>query len=289
MKKKIGVWLAALLCALLVASCAGAEILGDVPDPARVAVIKTMCDLLETPQENANVLMRYFPGVRVEVVREADATYVQVNVGTSEGGLTGYVRRENLAFGEESVREVRAINALYYTTEETWTLYAYCDELSEVLEENVDTYVYAMGGLGDWLHVRVDSADALPVRTGFVSKTLAGLSTANLAYALGVETYPLEGEMTYEEMIEFGKERLVADGEIANGTEGTQKVTREMLDACDVTVEMMYYYDDSQPLLAMVTFYYPDLTWEDGMRFMYSFIQMWIDGKDVLRYNFGNG
>ena len=93
-----------LLAAALCASCALAE------NTASTARSAALCD---TPREGGEVLMTYYPGVRVEVLREVNTGYVQVNVGDPGGSLTGYMRKEDLVFGEEAVRQNRPLEVCY--------------------------------------------------------------------------------------------------------------------------------------------------------------------------------
>ena len=101
MKRLFGMLLAALLCAC----CLPAYAQGGM------ACAQVRADLLDAPHERANVLMRYYVGTQVEVIREVDDTYVQVNVGQEGGSLLGYMEKRDLHFGEKAVREVRAEDA----------------------------------------------------------------------------------------------------------------------------------------------------------------------------------
>ena len=108
-KAFLALLLAALLCALCALALAevpqvtataqgeAASAQGVASDPTAtvqkgVAATGVMAQLLSTPQPGAKVLMTYYPGVRVQVVRRAGAEYVQVNVGNRPGTLTGYMR-----------------------------------------------------------------------------------------------------------------------------------------------------------------------------------------------------
>ena len=274
--KKMSMILAALLLGLCCSS--------GLADDGR-ACAKVMADLLDAPNAGANVMMRYYIGTRVEVVREVDAAYVQVNVGEQGGSLMGYMEKRDLAFGEEAIRQVRA-EAVSYTAEvgARCRLYSYPDKLAPVSDEAFDISCKSVLGYrqGDWLHVD----DGLG-HTGFVARDEIVLTGPDYQYADIIYVERAEDEMTYEAAIEYGKQCLLADGEMANGQDGVP-LTREMLDNCRVEVDAIYYYD-SESLMYHITYIYTDRTWEDGLPMICAFVELWIEGDEVVRYGYGNG
>jgi len=274
MKRIFGLLLLALL---LVPAAVTAEM------ETRAAAI-VMAELTDAPRKDAAVLMEYYPGTRVEVVREVDGEYVQVNVGQPGGSLTGYMKIEELTFGEKNIRDFRGLEVTYPWRE--WTMYSYCDKHSEVISAYNDTFIYAMGEYGDWIHV-VQEAGSETI-TGFVYKPDMPEDIAaekDVRYAWGIVTSLLPDEVDMETAVAYAREQLI--GQMANGQQGVA-ITEEMLDGCSVHTRVYYEYD-LEELTCAVTFIYQDRTWEDGFPMLCGFVQMWIEGEEIGRYNFGNG
>ena len=268
-----------LLAAALCASCALAE------NTASTARSAALCD---TPREGGEVLMTYYPGVRVEVLREVNTEYVQVNVGDPGGSLTGYMRKEDLVFGEEAVRQNRPLEVCYERT--GFTMYSYCDERSDVLMERGDAALYAMGEQGGWIHAAV-YADSGRI-TGFVQRDADWEDVRKTAYAAGIRTQPVEGEPSPEDAIAAARAHILADGRQANGT--SDAITQALLDSCTVQVDMEYTYDTGDmpgesPLWYLVTFFYPDRTWEDGTPMICEFCVLYVWDGEFVGYDYGKG
>ena len=268
-----------LLAAALCASCALAE------NTASTARSAALCD---TPREGGEVLMTYYPGVRVEVLREVNTGYVQVNVGDPGGSLTGYMRKEDLVFGEEAVRQNRPLEVCYERT--GFTMYSYCDERSDVLMERGDAALYAMGEQGGWIHAAV-YADSGRI-TGFVQRDADWEDVRKTAYAAGIRTQPVEGEPSPEDAIAAARAHILADGRQANGT--SDAITQALLDSCTVQVDMEYTYDTGDmpgesPLWYLVTFFYPDRTWEDGTPMICEFCVLYVWDGEFVGYDYGKG
>ena len=268
-----------LLAAALCASCALAE------NTASTARSAALCD---TPRESGQVLMTYYPGVRVEVLREVNTAYVQVNVGDPGGSLTGYMRKEDLVFGEEAVRQNRPLEVCYEWTD--WTMYSYCDERSDVLVERGDAYFYAMGEHGGWIHAAVNAGSERI--TGFVQRDADWEDIRKTAYAAGIRTQPTASEPSPEDAIAAARAHILADGRQANGTSET--ITAALLDSCTVQVDMEYTYDTGDvpgesPLWYLVTFFYPDRTWEDGTPMICEFCVLYVWDGEFIGYDYGKG
>ena len=275
---------ALLLAALLL--CAGGA-LAQMDDAASMAIT---ADLYATPREGAQVLMTYYPGVRVEVLREVNTGFVQVNVGREGGSLTGYMRKADLVFGEEAIRQNRPLEVCYEQL--SWTLYSYCDTRSEVLIECGDTTLYVMGECGDWVHATVDRGSE--VITGFVNRKASGLREADrtTGYAAGIRTQPTADEPTREDAVAAARAHILADGIEANGVGGP--ITAELLDSCTVQVDMGYTYDTGDvpgesPLWYMVTYVYADRTWEDGLPMICGFCVLYVWDGEFVGYDYGKG
>ena len=276
-------FLALLLAALLCAHCAFA-LAQDAPDPTAVAqkgpaATRAMTQLLSAPQPGAKVMMTYYPGVRVQVVRRAGAEYVQVNVGERPATLTGYMRAEDLAFTEAGVRSVRGT---WVNCDSLWgqPVYSYMDELSQRLG-SLQAYNFVMGVSDDgWLHMDLSTTTEQPV-TGFVYRG-PDASGMRLNLANFVATVPMEGELTVEEAKAYARQQLLANGVIISGASVGDAISREKLDACECYVTVSYYFDDDA-LTYSVTF--QDV--QAGV--MYAAIDLRVRGKQVLSRNYGNG
>ena len=275
---------AVLLMAL--ALCAG-NALAQADGAASTAV---RASLYDTPREGGAVLMMYYPGVRVEVLREANADFVQVNVGQKGGSLTGYMRRADLVFGEEAVRQNRPLEVCYEQL--GWTLYGYCDTRSEVLIERGDADLFVLGEDDEWVHATVDRGSE--VVTGFVNKKASGLREEDrtTSYAASIRTQPTADEPTREDAIAAARAHLLEDGVEANVQGGP--ITAELLDSCTVQVDMSYTYDsgdvpDESPLWYMVTFLYADRTWEDGLPMICGFCVLYVRDGEFVGYDYGKG
>lgn len=273
MKKILGMLLA---MALLGTACA----LGEAG--AGPACAKVMADLLEAPNAKADVLMRYYIGTRVEVIREVDATYVQVNVGVKGGSLMGYMEKRDLAFGEKAIREVRAEAVSYKAEPETVnTLYSYPDALAPILNAEFDVdYKQVLGYRGgEWLHVE----DGLG-GTGFIRRDEIPLEGPDYHYASFIYVEPAEGEMTREEAIAYAKETLLsAEDPSAYMDHPETELTQDMLDACTAEVDILYYYETPDVVMYSVQFRYPD------SGYVYAGIDFLMQGKEVMKIAHGNG
>ena len=267
----------ALLIALLLLMPA-AHALAEEPPQTGIAVTKAAAQLLSTPQQNAGVLMTYYPGVRVEVVRLTDGQYAQVNVGSRPGTLTGYMRVADLAFTEASVRSVRGVRATC-TFGEQKAIYSYMDELSQNMGQMLEYYPVLGVSADGWLHVCLGQGSPQDA-TGFVYRgaDASGMSLSDAPY---VYTQPMEGELTREEAVRIARDRILADGNPAHmsSAEDALPVTVEELNACTVDFEVLSYYTDSLYYLI----FFRD---EQGI---YAGIELTVRGKEVTAFGYGNG
>lgn len=273
-----------LLAALTLCTCCAPAMADDAASTAVTA------GLYDTPREGGAVLMTYYPGVRVEVLREANADYVQVNVGRKGGSLTGYMRKADLVFGEAAVRQNRPLEVCYEQL--SWTMYGYRDTRSDVLIERGDAYLYVLGEDDEWVHATVDRGSEAV--TGFVNKAESGLWEAGrtTGYAAGIRTQPTADEPTREEAIAAARAHLLEDGIEANVQGGP--ITAELLDRCTVQVDMGYTYDSGDvpgesPLWYMVTFTYADRTWADGLPMICGFCVLYVRDGEFVGYDYGKG
>ena len=268
--------IALALAALLTAVCALA-LCEAAPQPG-VAVTRAMAQLRDTPQQGGNVLMTYYPGVRVEVVRVTDAQYAQVNVGSRPGTLTGYMRVSDLAFTEEAARAVRKVDVTC-AMDGLPAVYSYMDELSQELGRMHSYYAVLGVSEGGWLHICLGwgkPADA----TGFVYRG-ADASGMRLSEATYVYTLPLEGELSREEAVRIARAQILADERPAYGHDPADlgPATDEGMDACELEFDVLSYYDGD--LYYHVFF--------RGAAGLYTGIELHVRDGQVVSYSYGNG
>lgn len=268
--------IALLAMVLLSASCAGAQ------SAAGPACAQVTADLLDAPNAQANVLMRYYTGTRVEVIREADADYVQVNVGTKGGSLMGYMEKRDLAFGEKAIRQVRA-EAVSYTAAvgTVSTLYSYPDKQAPVNDAEFDVdYKQVLGYRGgDWLHVE----DGLG-GSGFIARDELELIGPEYRYASHIYVEPAEDEMTREEAFAYAKKVMLASSEdsLYTGVEGVE-ITAEKLEQCVPECDLLYYYESPDVVMYSIIFRDP----ETG--YVYAGIDFLTRDGEVVKISHGNG
>lgn len=269
-------WRIILLALLLCLGCAS-----GMADTGR-ACAKVTADLLDAPGEGANVMMRYYIGTRVEVIREVDDAYVQVNVGKEGGSLMGYMEKCDLAFGEAAIRQVQA-EAVSYTTEvgTRCKLYSYPDKLAPVNDAEFDISCKSVLGYrqSDWLHVD----DGLG-HTGFVARDEIHLTDQNYWNAIFIYVEPAEDEMTREEAIAYARDVLLATDDDSTYTEVEGlEITAEKLDACLPECDLLYYYEMPEVTMYSILFMDPDTG------YVYAGIDFLAEGREVIKICHGNG
>ena len=272
--------LLALLAAALIALLSACALAQEIADPTAIpqagaAATRGTAQLLAAPLKSAKVLMTYYPGVRVQVVRQADAEYVQVNVGNRPATLTGYMRAEDLAFTEQGVRGVAGVWATC-SFDEPPTVYSAMDALSQE-QGRMQSHYLVLGVSADgWMHVLCGSGEPEDA-TGFAYRG-GDAGGMELALAPYVFTLPTQGEVSVEDAIAYARRQIVEDGQLANGT--GEPVTTEGLDACEAHVRVLYYAGEA--LSYTVTF-------RDESGAIYAFINLYVEGDEVLFSNYGNG
>lgn len=261
-----------LMVFLLLAPCALAQ---------EVAAVRTETPLLVSPSLDAQVLMRYYIGTRVEVIREANAEFVQVNVGKPGGSLMGYMAKEDLAMGEKAARQVRADVMLYYTSSVPCTLYSAPDVLSNVIDAQFGLdYKQALGYLNDdWLHVE----DGLG-GTGFVCRGEVSLTRAEWMQASHIYVEPTEGELSLEAAVQAAKRILLEDYAAGRNLNiGMENLSEEGFAQCTASVKVLYRYDAPDVLEYQVDF------WMEGHLGAYAYIYLTVSGEEIVSHYYGNG
>lgn len=260
---------------LLLALCLCAGATGAMGESAATAV---RAGLFDTPREGAQELMRYYVGTRVEVVREVDAQYVQVNVGKPGGSLMGYMRREDLVFGEAAIRSVWPEEALCVNAQgQTCVLYGYMDERSEVIDPAYTPWQVLGAQENGWLHCLYDDG-----RTGFVDRCAIPQMQIEVDGAPYMLVEPMEGELTHAEAIAYAREQLL-------GPDGAQylgvwpgEVDEPRLARCTPEVELLMYSVASGIITYVVLFREADGSIYAGLSFE-------AKGNEIVSLHAGNG
>lgn len=181
--------------------------------------------LLDAPDANARVLMTYYAGTRLTVLREAKPGFLQVQTGTREAGAMGYMRRSELRLGSAALREAAPEYMMIELNREA-DVYAWCDEGSGVIGsfaagerffaigKNDGKWVQiAVPGNGivtrgdqyEWLDIGAQGtrADGTPgITCGFV-RMETGLGRGYPCIAERWEVEPVPGEITREQAVEI--------------------------------------------------------------------------------------
>lgn len=242
------------------------------------AATATRAGLYAAPREGAQELMRYYTGTRVEVVREVDAQYVQVNVGTPEGSLMGYMRRDDLVFGEEAIRSVWPEEALCVEAQgQTCTLYRYMDERSEVIDPAFLPWQVIGEREDGWLHCLYGTG-----QTGFINRSELPDMRVEADVAPYIRVEPMEGELTRAEAIGWARAQIL-------GPDGAQylsvwpgEVDAQRLSQCTPEVDLLMYDVSSGVITYVVTFCEADGTIYAGLSFQ-------TETGDVVSVHAGNG
>ena len=178
--------------------------------------------LYALPDENAEVLMEYYSGAPLEIIRRVGGAFYQVQVGNDEASLMGYMRAQDIAVDKEAARRVRpCFMKLEFNREAQ--VYAYCDESAQVIGtcELGKTY-YAMSKNEEkWVQLFLPPQPHLREETdrltcGFVHLE-TGMARGYWQELSRWETEPDAGELTREEAEALAIEYL-AGGESADGT-----------------------------------------------------------------------
>lgn len=254
--------------------CAGGALAQDT-----AAAFWTKAPLLDAPHDEANVLMTYYTGTPVDIIREAGDGYVQVNVGKPGGGLMGYVWEGFLVTGNASEREKDI--AGFAAGGQLCRLYSKPDTFSEVIDDAFEIEGRrAIGCLdGEWLHMTTDDG-----RTGFVSLREVTITEEWHHELVVTGTAMTEGGLSVETAIEEAKARLLADRETgANLYMGMDELTAEGLDACDIELRVSERMRYPGTLAYEIDFKLPG---EDAY---YAWIFFVVEGERILEHNYGNG
>ena len=263
-----------MLLLLALCLCAGAT--GALASESAATAVRA--GLFDAPREGAQELMRYYVCTRVEVVREVDAQYVQVNVGKPGGSLMGYMRREDLVFGEAAIRSVWPEEALCVNAQgQTCVLYGYMDERSEVIDPAYTPWQVLGAQENGWLHCLYDDG-----RTGFVDRCAIPQMQIEVDGAPYILVEPMEGELTRAQAIATAREQIL-------GPDGAQylgvwpgEVDEPRLARCSPEAELLMYHVASGIITYVVLFREADGSIYAGLSFE-------AKGNEIVSLHAGNG
>lgn len=275
MKRALGCVLLAAMLMLAACALADAPVMGT-------AVTRDYVQLLETPNDDAAVIMNYYPGVRVEVTEIVSDSVVKVTVGAAGGALSGYMPASLLAYGEESIRREMPM-LVRYRSDSLVRLYSACDRSAERVGEVIDLGSADVLGASDgWLHVKLDKMMEDSAFIDLSQQEVMLIQSDPMDYAY---TYPMEGEITIEQAIREGKTYLLEHGRRGSGW-NHETCTAEMLDLCEADVRVSYYPALEPPMSFEINFYKPADA--DGPQ-IYAWINVWVKGGEIISFDYGNG
>lgn len=212
MKRILVACLAAAM--LLAGACAAAqadEAAITTPRPGFAVAapedIEGTVPLYDRPDARGEVLMEYYSGTVLEVIRLETGGMVQVQCGPKGASIRGYMRAEDLRYGAQAMREVPE-SYMSIELNRDVTIYGYCDAQSGAIGSRSAGWSIRVCGKNDerWMQLAgiwgIDDGDA-----GFV-KMDTGVGKGQ--FVVSERDYPaspkfvepLEGELTREQAYE---------------------------------------------------------------------------------------
>lgn len=217
-----------------------------------------------SPSERDEVLMAYYAGTRVTVLREAMPGFVMAQVGTKEAGVMGYMRKSDLRFDAAAQREIVPRYMMIEMNREA-AVYAWCDgqsgelgmlaegDLIFVIGRNDDRWMQIARPLNSMVEV-VDTgnwlaADEAVAEQGFV-QMITGLGRGYECTIGQWEVDPIPGEITREQAVKLAVEvaRLLymPDGVREEDAEATWMHGAPGSGYMDVSVTVIIRQDERQ-------------------------------------------
>jgi len=115
---------------------------------------KNRLNLRAEPSTAANYLGKYYNGMEFRVLEELPGGWVRVTAGMNN--LSGYMRREFLAFGDEGLA-VKNVMPRFTSTAQSWPLYYLpFDESNVKATLGPGIEIEVMGVVNGWWHIRVE-------------------------------------------------------------------------------------------------------------------------------------
>ena len=163
--------------------------------------------LYAAPDQKSQTVMTYYSGAPVQVLRAAGADMYQVQAGTKEAGVIGYMHADDLVVGDACDRQVQPCYMALEFNRST-PVYAYCDEDARVIGtcEPEKTY-YAMGkNDGNWVQLYLPPREHVWQETermecGFV-RLKTGLARGYWQELNSWEVEPQPGDLNEAQVLE---------------------------------------------------------------------------------------
>ena len=204
--------------------------------------------LYELPDEESDILMGFYLGAVLEVLSLEASDMVRVQSGVEGAGITGYMKRSDLRYGELAMREQPPYTLKLRMRRET-TVHAYPDEQSGIIWqlEKGDSIIAKGISSDGW--VQIDDAEKLFYRTGnwqnstpdsgFVRlESLMSLVVLDEDPYAGWYILPAESELTAEQALEQAIEYAIGFDE-RDTRIPTSVRTRESLEAFRADVRLV--------------------------------------------------
>lgn len=238
--------------------------------------------LFDKPDERSAVLMRYFPGARLEVIRVMDGGLVQVQAGNLGASVMGYMRRSDLRMGAQAQREIQPRFLVLGMTGKSPLLYGYCDAQAPVIGTLHPEVTYYAMGVSDngWAQLfypyEHDSR-----YNGFVRlEDMTGTQSYSELSSVVVESLP--GEVTAQDAYALAVAHLLDNSGLSAMRKLPQNLrSAEGLMSMDATVRLRHNFTTGE------TGY--DVYLQDGANFENN-VNIWLTPEgDVTGAERGNG
>ena len=248
MKKTICMLLGMLL---LMCACAMAEDTAVPREGLAVAAPEEMTayvPMWDKPGDGGSLLMNYFSGARLTVVRVPEGDYVQVQAGEKGASVMGYMRKEDLRYGAQAMREVPAVCAAINIPLEgpEGVVYSHPDSLSPVAWMwNPELTLYTMGISANGF-LQMFNVNGVPEeRSGFVPAGAVTMDAQEQRTRVVVE--PVAGELTRQQAYDRAIELLLDNPGLSAMRKLPQELrTREGLRSMQNNVRLQYNFETGE-------------------------------------------
>lgn len=281
-----------LLAMLLLCSCALAQ---DINSPRPGVAVAApgkedgTAPLYALPDEDSDVLMGYYRGVVLEVLSLEAGDMVRVQSGVEGAGITGYMKQNDLRYGELAMRELPPYTMKLRMRREA-TVYAYPDERSGAIWQLEEGDSIVVKGISPDGWVQIDDTEKLFFRTGSWLDEMPDSGFVRLESMMSLATFdedpytswyilPAEGELTAAQALERAIEYAIGFSEDDTRIPASVR-TRESLEAFRADVRLV---NDEAYKVPQWEVYMESEAGEHGFS-----IYLTIDGK-LLRIEESNG
>lgn len=239
-----------LLALLLLCACAKAQ---DMTSPRPGIAVAApgeedgTAPLYALPDEDSDVLMGYYRGAVLEVISLEAGGMVRVQSGVEGAGITGYMKRSDLRYGELAMRELPPYTMKLRMCREA-TVYAYPDEQSGVIWQLEEGDSFVAKGIGPDGWVQIDDTERLFFRTGNWLDGMPDSGFVQLESMMSLATFeaepgswyilPAQGELTAAQALDRAIEYAIGFDEDDTRIPAAVR-TRESLEAFRTDVRLV--------------------------------------------------